>query len=147
MEESKLLELLKQHDEDLRFEVEMKKPIPASREPEADGSPPRKYVTFVYDVKVGGEEMFRIEERYSRARRYHWRLVQLGLDQCLPGGELTIPPMYWWRNMRDDPQNIRIRARQMQTYYTRLLSNPEVRRAPTPRPHPARQSSVGLPVS
>jgi hypothetical protein len=35
--------------------------------------------------------------------------------------------MYWWRNMRDDKHNIRIRARQMQTYYTLLLSNPEVR--------------------
>ena len=42
--------------------------------------------------------------------------------------------MYWWRNMRDDPQNIRIRGRQLQTYYTRLLSNPEVR---TPAPRPA----------
>ena len=39
----------------------------------------------------------------------------------------SFPPMYWWRNMRDDKHNIRIRARQMQTYYTLLLSNPEVR--------------------
>ena len=39
----------------------------------------------------------------------------------------NFPPMYWWRNMRDNPQNIRIRARQLQTYYTILLSNPEVR--------------------
>ena len=102
-------------------------------------------MTFVYDVKVGGEELVRIEERYSRARRYHWRLVQLGLDQCLPGGELTIPPMYWWRNMRDDPANIRIRARQMQTYYTRLLSNPEV--PATSQTHSAQASALELPVS
>jgi hypothetical protein len=39
----------------------------------------------------------------------------------------SFPPMYWWRNMRDDRHNIRIRARQLQTYYTVLLSNPEVR--------------------
>ena len=39
----------------------------------------------------------------------------------------NFPPMYWWRNMRDDSQNIRIRARQLQRYYAILLSNPEVR--------------------
>lgn len=30
-----------------------------------------------------------VRARYSRARRYHWRLVQLGLLECLQGGELV----------------------------------------------------------
>jgi|EP01046_Picozoa_sp_COSAG06_P090269 hypothetical protein len=59
MEESKLLELLRQHDEDMNFTVEMKTPIPASRNPEDR----RKFVTFVYSVKVGGTEKGVIEER------------------------------------------------------------------------------------
>jgi|EP01049_Picozoa_sp_SAG25_P003014 hypothetical protein len=32
--------------------------------------------------------------------------------------------MYWWRNMRDDPQNLYMRAQQLQAYFTRLLGNP-----------------------
>ena len=98
MEESRLLGLLQRHDPDMRFEVQLRKPIPASRVP-ADR---RRYVTFVFAVKVGDQEVMVIEERYasspysaspgarltgrllparrySRARRYHWRLVQLGL--------------------------------------------------------------------
>ena len=59
MEEGKLLELLRQHDEDMCFVVDMKPPIPASRDP-ADR---RKYVTFVYSVSVGGTEVGVIEER------------------------------------------------------------------------------------
>mgnify|MGYP007025785798 CR=1 FL=1 len=59
MEESKLLELLRQHDEDMTFAVDMKPPIPASRDPEDR----RKFVTFVYSVSVGGAEKGVIEER------------------------------------------------------------------------------------
>ena len=42
MEESRLLGLLQRHDPDMRFEVQLRKPIPASRVP-ADR---RRYVTF-----------------------------------------------------------------------------------------------------
>lgn len=59
MEEGKLLELLRQHDEDMTFTVDMQPPIPASRDP-ADR---RKYVTFVYTVSVGDTEKGVIEER------------------------------------------------------------------------------------
>ena len=110
MEESRLLGLLQRHDPDMRFEVQLRKPIPASRVP-ADR---RRYVTFVFAVKVGDQEVMVIEERcvsspysaspgarltgrlllarrYSRARRYHWRLVQLGLVEVLGGGLVRLP--------------------------------------------------------
>ena len=61
MEESRLLGLLQRHDPDMRFEVQLRKPIPASRVP-ADR---RRYVTFVFAVKVGDQEVMVIEERYA----------------------------------------------------------------------------------
>lgn len=49
--------------------------------------------------------------RYSRARRYHWRLVQLGLIVCLQGGELVrraAPPALPARESRGSQKSLNV---------------------------------------